>query len=62
MSLKYDISLYFKDQIVHLRQRHLFRLDWPSEAAIKQLIKRAVPLFIIAVTLYRFVSNANWNP
>lgn len=60
--IEHDISLYVRDQFIHLRRRRSFRSDWPGDAAIKHLIDRAVPLFIAAVTLCRFVSDANWNP
>ncbi|KAJ5951033.1 uncharacterized protein N7479_009446 [Penicillium vulpinum] len=56
--IEYDISLYFEDQFVRLKQRRSFPPDWPGDAATKELVDRAVPLFIAAATLCRFIGDA----
>ncbi|KAJ5876489.1 uncharacterized protein N7529_002073 [Penicillium soppii] len=43
--IEHDISLYFEDQFLRLKQRRSFPLDWPGAAATKILVDRAVPLF-----------------
>ncbi|KAJ5971706.1 uncharacterized protein N7479_001624 [Penicillium vulpinum] len=60
--IEHDISLYFEDQFVRLKQRRSFPPDWPGDAATKELVDRAVPLFIAAATLCRFIGDAKWNP
>ncbi|KAF3484296.1 WD domain-containing protein [Arthroderma uncinatum] len=60
--IKHDIELYFKDKFSKLRQERSFPPDWPGDECIKSLVERAVPLFISAATLYRFISDVRWNP
>ncbi|CAG8184312.1 unnamed protein product [Penicillium nalgiovense] len=57
-----DISLYFEDQFQRLKQRRSFPPDWPGDAATKELVDRAVPLFIAAATICRFIGDVKWNP
>ncbi|KAJ6189996.1 hypothetical protein N7519_000017 [Penicillium mononematosum] len=60
--IEHDISLYFEDQFLRLKQRRSFPPDWPGAAATKILVDRAVPLFIAAATICRFISDVKWNP
>ncbi|CAI7609840.1 unnamed protein product, partial [Penicillium glandicola] len=60
--IEHDISLYFKDQFLRLKQRRSLPPDWPGAAATKILIDKAVPLFIAATTICRFISDVKWNP
>lgn len=60
--IEHDISLYFQDQFSTLRQDRSFPSDWPGDEIIKILVGRAVPLFISAATLCRFIGDAKWNP
>jgi hypothetical protein len=60
--IEHDISLYFKDQLLRLKQRRSLPPDWPGDAATKELVNRAVPLFIAAATVCRFISDAKWSP
>ncbi|CAI7644813.1 unnamed protein product [Penicillium crustosum] len=60
--IEHDISLYFEDQFLRLKQRRSFPPDWPGAAATKILVDRTVPLFIAAATICRFISDIKWNP
>ncbi|KAJ5151368.1 uncharacterized protein N7482_010620 [Penicillium canariense] len=60
--IEHDISLYFEDQLLRIKQSRSFPPDWPGDAATKELVDRAVPLFIAAATLCRFIGDMNWNP
>ncbi|ODM21879.1 hypothetical protein SI65_02723 [Aspergillus cristatus] len=60
--IEHDIALYFEDQFSRLRQERSLSSNWPGDATVKTLIDRAVPLFIAAATLCRFIGDANWNP
>ncbi|KAJ5829091.1 uncharacterized protein N7525_007344 [Penicillium rubens] len=60
--VEHDISLYFEDQFLRLKQRRSFPPDWPGAVATKILVDRAVPLFIAAATICRFISDVKWNP
>ncbi|KAJ9267667.1 hypothetical protein DTO195F2_1 [Paecilomyces variotii] len=60
--IEHDISIYIEDQFSILRQERSLSHDWPGEESIKILIKKAAPLFISAATIFRFISDVNWNP
>jgi hypothetical protein len=60
--IEHDISLYFEYKFSKLRQERPFPSDWPGGETIKILVKRTIPLFISAATLYRFISDKEWNP
>ncbi|KAJ5761804.1 uncharacterized protein N7511_005186 [Penicillium nucicola] len=60
--IEHDISLYLKNQFLHLQQNRSLPQDWPGDVAIRKLAERAVPLFIAAATLCRFIGDPNWNP
>jgi hypothetical protein len=60
--IEHDISLYFEDQFLRLKQRRSLPPDWPGVPATKILVDRAVPLFIAAATVCRFIGDAKWNP
>ncbi|KAL2009615.1 hypothetical protein VTN00DRAFT_5422 [Thermoascus crustaceus] len=36
--------------------------DWPGDDSIQALVTMAIPLFIFAATLCRFVGDMKWNP
>lgn len=36
--------------------------DWPGDGKFQVLIDMAVPLFIVAATVYRFVNEPDWDP
>ncbi|KAE8306283.1 quinon protein alcohol dehydrogenase-like superfamily [Aspergillus transmontanensis] len=60
--IKHDIELYFKKKFAQLRQERSFSPGWPGDAIIRILVDRAVPLFISATTLYRFISDRKRSP
>lgn len=60
--IEHDIALYFQDQFLRLRQKRSFPPGWPGDVATQKLVEKAVPLFIAAATLCRFIGDINWNP
>ena len=63
-TIEHDISVFLKDafgKICNSSETPLDR-DWPGAEKLKTLVDMAVPLFIIAATVYRFVSNPLWDP
>jgi hypothetical protein len=60
--IKHDISLYFEDKFFQLRLERSLPSDWPGDETVKILVERAMPLFISAATLYRFIGDEQWNP
>ncbi|KAK6509346.1 hypothetical protein TWF481_004098 [Arthrobotrys musiformis] len=68
-TIEHDISVFVKDAFSRIRQEFnresLDQIpeDWPGEENIKRLAKMAVPLFIFAATICRFVGDTtDWNP
>ena len=68
-TIQHDISAFLRDAFAKIRtdssdllSNTPFDPDWPSEKVIQELTDIAVPLFIIAATICRFVSDPNWDP
>lgn len=69
-TIQHDISVYLKDEFAQIRNDHLhlsplaqhLAPDWPGPQALGTLTQLAVPLFIVAATICRFVSDLNGNP
>jgi hypothetical protein len=62
--IKQDITLYLREEfskICQKRRRDLGQ-DWPGEEKIDALASMAVPLFIFAATVCRFVADRRFNP
>lgn len=36
--------------------------NWPGDKVLQELTDMAVPLFIVAATIYRFVHDSDWDP
>jgi hypothetical protein len=64
-----DISTYLKYEFARIRAEHskrrpqyLLPPDWPGDGNIQALVRIAVPLFIFASTMCRFVADPRWDP
>ncbi|OAQ64205.2 WD-repeat protein [Pochonia chlamydosporia 170] len=63
--VEHDISAYIGHQLAKIKMDYnaLVRLDrqlplsWPSRSTVKSLVKMAVPLFIFASTMCRFIGD-----
>lgn len=60
--IEHDILLYLRYKFSQLSKERSFPSNWPGDENIKILAEKAVPLFISAATLYRFISDKKWNP
>ncbi|KAJ5225761.1 hypothetical protein N7468_006986 [Penicillium chermesinum] len=62
--IRHDITLYLREEFRRIRQKRHRDLppDWPGAARIDGLAAMAVPLFIFAATVCRFVADKRWNP
>jgi len=69
--IEHDISAFLKDEFAKIKSDYNFAcfpesmlsLDWPGDESIQALTKMAVPLFIFAATICRFVGDRwKWNP
>jgi hypothetical protein len=68
--IQHDISVFLKDAFSEIRQNYnidppLGRpldYNWPGEKVLEDLVNMAIPLFIVAATVRRFVGDPNWDP
>ncbi|KAJ5618683.1 hypothetical protein N7528_006794 [Penicillium herquei] len=62
--IEHDITIYLEDEFSKIRKKRHRGLspDWPGEDRIKALAQMAVPLFILAATVCRFVAEKRFNP
>lgn len=56
------ITLFFKNKLADIREQRFLDQSWPGERDIQTLVGIAVPLFIFAATVYRFLREVNGNP
>ncbi len=69
-TVEHDISVFLKDEFSKIRNSYNndplsdIPLDngWPSENVLKILTDRAVPLFIVAMTICRYVGDPSPDP
>lgn len=52
-----DIRVFLSIKLAEIQYEHSLPPDWPGESIIEELVSMAVPLFIFAATVYRFVKN-----
>jgi len=68
--IEHDISVFLRDEFSKIRKRYNARLPfqtllddtWPHHGVLEALVKMAVPLFIVAATVCRYVGDLKWNP
>ncbi|KAL4972605.1 hypothetical protein BDW66DRAFT_154582 [Aspergillus desertorum] len=62
--IKHDITFYFRDEFSKIRWKRRRDLPpgWPGEERIEALATTAVPLFIFAATVCRFVADKDFDP
>lgn len=68
-TIERDITLYLQNQLAHVRLQQLkkqphFPLppDWPGDRNLRALLRLAIPLFIFAATVCRFIGDLKGNP
>ncbi|KAF2818070.1 hypothetical protein CC86DRAFT_435377 [Ophiobolus disseminans] len=61
-TIEHDIRLFLEHELGAIRKERKLALDWPSSHQIMALVELAVPLFIYAATVCRFVSTKGRNP
>lgn len=68
--VEHDISIFMRDEFSNIRRRYNARLSsriliedkWPDTQVLETLTKMAVPLFIVAATVCRFVGDSRKHP
>jgi hypothetical protein len=61
-TIEHDISTFFEHEFTKIREERLLPLDWPGSTHLHTLVKMAIPLFIFAATVCRFVGETKGNP
>jgi hypothetical protein len=61
-TIEHDIRLFLEHELGAIRQERMLASDWPSSHQIMALVELAVPLFIYAATVCRFVGTRGRNP
>jgi len=64
MSITHDIRIFYEHEFARMRQTSKlgfdpFPVDWPGEHSVQMLVDLAVPLFIFAFTVARYISEYN---
>lgn len=54
--IEHDIAIFLRERLGRIRDDHGLLKSWPGEENFTALVKRAVPLFIYAATIYRFLN------
>jgi hypothetical protein len=61
-SIAHDLRVFVEYQFGDIRQNHFLPSDWPGTDQIQALVDLAVPLFIYAATVCRYIGTRAGNP
>ncbi|KAI9862795.1 MAG: hypothetical protein M1813_004291 [Trichoglossum hirsutum] len=61
-SIEHDIRLFLEHELGEIREQHSLSLKWPTRDQIQALVELAVPLFIFAATVCRYVGTRGGDP
>lgn len=69
-TIQHDILIFLEDAFGEIRNSYNLEpssgatldRDWPGDKRLEALVDMAVPLFIIAATVSRFVGDSDWDP
>ena len=61
-TVKRDIALFFEYKLAEIGRQRRLDPPWPIQGSIEILVDMAVPLFIFAATVCRFLAEANRSP
>ena len=61
-TIERDIRLFLEYELAKIREQRSLDAPWPEERQIHILVNMAVPLFIFAATVCRFLGEAKGNP
>lgn len=60
--VEHDIRVYLQHELGKIQKERSLPVDWPNHDQINALVARAVPLFIFAATVCRYIGDARDNP
>ncbi|KAF2732552.1 hypothetical protein EJ04DRAFT_469956, partial [Polyplosphaeria fusca] len=61
-TIEHDIRLFYEHELSVIRQARKLSLDWPTTDQIQALVELAVPLFIFAATVCRYIGTKGGHP
>ncbi|KAF7502845.1 hypothetical protein GJ744_005000 [Endocarpon pusillum] len=68
-TIRHDLSIYLNDSLASIRKDYNDRLqgivlhsDWADSEKTRQLVEMAVPLFIVAATVCRYIGDLRFDP
>ncbi|KAF2175652.1 hypothetical protein K469DRAFT_609959 [Zopfia rhizophila CBS 207.26] len=61
-TIERDIRVYLEHELTRTREERSLSSEWPGERSVQTLVNMAVPLFIFAATVCRFVGEISGNP
>jgi hypothetical protein len=61
-TIQHDIRVYFEHELGRVREERSLSSAWPRRDQVKALVEQAVPLFIFAATVCRYISDRRDNP
>ena len=61
-TIERDITLFLEHELTKIKEQRCLSTPWPEEGHIQTLVNMAMPLFIFAATVCRFLGEANGNP
>ncbi|CAN9182844.1 unnamed protein product [Alternaria alternata] len=61
-TIEHDIYLFLEHELGVIRKERMLASDWPAQQQIVALVELAVPLFIYAATVCRYVGSKGSSP
>ncbi|KAF1974770.1 vegetative incompatibility protein HET-E-1 [Bimuria novae-zelandiae CBS 107.79] len=61
-TIEHDIRLFLEHELGVIRKERMLSSDWPAKNQILVLVELAVPLFIYAATMCRYIGSKGSNP
>jgi hypothetical protein len=61
-TIEHDIRLFLEHELGIIRKERMLASDWPAQQQILALVELAVPLFIYAATVCRYIGSKGSSP
>jgi len=61
-TIEHDIRLFYEHELSVIRQARMLSPGWPTAGQIQALVDLAVPLFIFAATVCRYINTKGGHP
>ncbi|KAF1959379.1 hypothetical protein CC80DRAFT_524019 [Byssothecium circinans] len=61
-TIEHDIRLFYEHELSMIRRARMLSPDWPTADQIQALVELAVPLFIFAATVCRYIGTKGGHP